>query len=67
MFFTKISMAGTGWIVLAIVGVLNLFGLEADEGTVAGVVEAVATIAGFVLALYGQVRRSDLELGILRK
>lgn len=63
----SISLAGTGWIVIAIMWLLNFFGLDADEGSVTATVEAALVVFGFVAALVGQIRRKDLKFGLIRK
>ena len=50
-----------------VVVLLNLFGVDADEGQVTEVLLAVATLASFAMWAYGQVARKDLSLGLWRK
>jgi hypothetical protein len=65
--FNAISMAGTGWAVLALVYLFSLVGIEMDETSVGAFIEALITVVGFVLAVWGQFRRSDLILGLFRR
>lgn len=65
--FTSISMAGTGTAVVIIQAILSILGIEAPEGSVAGAVDAVVTVVGFVLLVWGQLRRKDLVAGFIRK
>lgn len=63
----NISLAGTGLYVIIITAVLNYFGITADAGSVTAVVTSVITIFGWVLLIFGQLRRKDLTLGLVRK
>ena len=65
--FNAVSMAGVGWAVVLLMTLLKAIGVEADEATVTGAVEALITFAGFVLAVWGQLRRSDLKYGLIRQ
>ena len=62
-----LSMAGVGGLVTVAVTLLNLFGIELPEGTAVKVTEAVITLAGVCLLVWGQFRRTDLIAGIVRK
>ena len=65
--FNTYSMTGTGQVALLVSLVLRMFGIEADDQSVLGFVTSVFTAVGFVLAIWGQVRRQDLKFGLLRK
>ena len=65
--FASVSMTGTGLATWGISWLLLQLGVEVGEESVAGFVQAVLTAAGFVLTVWGQLRREDLEFGILRK
>jgi len=65
--FQNISMTGTGLAVALIAWVLAGLGVEVGEESIAGFVQAVLTAAGFVLTVWGQLRREDLKFGLLRK
>lgn len=66
--FTSVSMAGTGAIVVVVVELLlKLAGVEVEEGTTLEAVNAVVTAAGYVLLVWGQIRRKDLVAGLLRR
>lgn len=47
--------------------IFPLFGIEVPEGTVAGVIEAILTVVGFGLLIWGQIDREDLKFGLVRK
>lgn len=63
----QVSMAGVGALITVAVTLLKLFGVELPEGTEAKVTEAIVTIVGIGLLVWGQVRRPDLVAGIFRK
>mgnify|MGYP001573561858 CR=1 FL=1 len=63
----NLSVAGTGMYVIAVEFVLHLLNLTPPEGSVAAFVNAVFTIAAFGFWAYGQLRRKDLHLGLVRK
>jgi len=65
--FTSFSMTGTGIALLIIRGVLNFFGIEADDSTLVAVVDSVLVVVGWILTIWGQIRRKDLEGGFLRR
>ena len=61
------SKSAIGGILLIIITVLNLFGIEIPEGTLENAVEALSTIIGIVMLVWGQLARKDLKFGIIRK
>lgn len=63
----NLSTAGVGMYVVFVEFALHLFNIQAPEGSVLAVVNAVVTISGFVIWAYGQFRRKDLHAGIVRK
>lgn len=65
MFINK-SMTGTGLAVIIIMMFLNYVGIEADESTVLEVMESSVTLAGWIMTIYGQIRRKDLDFGFWR-
>lgn len=66
--FEKYSMAGTGAAIIVVLKVvLPLFGIDVPEATLTATIEAVATIAGTVMLVWGQLRRPDLIGGIVRR
>lgn len=65
--FTNISMTGLGGLITIVFTVLRLFGIEVPDEAAAKLTEAVATIIGIALLVYGQLRRKDVEYGIFRK
>jgi uncharacterized membrane protein YtjA (UPF0391 family) len=60
-------MTGTGLIITLIETVLSLSGIQFETGGVAAAVNGVVVFVGFVLMIWGQVRRKDLVLGLIRK
>lgn len=65
--FSTVSMNSTGIIVLVISLVLGWAGVEADTATIEGAVVGLITLAGWVLTVWGALRRKDLEFGLFRK
>ena len=61
------SKAGIGGIVTAFMLLCSYFGIIFPEGTDDSLIEAVGTIAGLGLLLWGQMARKDLKFGLLRK
>jgi len=60
-------MTGVGGLITVFFAVLKLFGIEVPDEAAPKVVEAVATLVGIALLIWGQLRRSDLDYGIFRK
>ena len=60
-------MAGTGIIVSLLAFALPLFGVNVEEKDVVGFVDNIMKVVGFVLLIWGQVRRKDLTAGLIRK
>lgn len=65
--FSNISMAGIGAVITVLITVLKLFGIEIPEEAGAELTEALASVVGIVLLVWGQIRRPDLIAGIIRK
>jgi uncharacterized membrane protein len=65
--FSVVSKASVGAIILLVEQCAKMFGVTFPEGTIAGVVDAVYTLVGFGLLLYGLWDRQDLDYGIFRK
>ena len=61
------SKAGIGALLTVAVTILNLFGVDLPEGTVGNATEAIATIVGIVMLVWGQFDRPDLKYGLIRK
>ncbi len=64
---TPISFAGTGAIITVIEAVLRLLNVDFPEGSVAAAINGAFAFVGFILLIYGQLRRKDLKFGLLRK
>lgn len=66
--FQITSKAGVGaLLVTVLVLILPMLGIEAKEDGIMEVVDAIGTVAGFVLLVWGQVDRKDLNMGLFRK
>jgi uncharacterized membrane protein YfcA len=61
------SITGIGGIITVVFAVLRLFGVDLPDDTAQKAAEAIATIIGIVLLVYGQLRRPDLKMGLIRK
>jgi len=61
------SLAGTGAIATVLIFVLRFFEIDVDEGVVTEAVLGLAQAIAFVVWLYGQFRRKDLQYGLFRK
>ena len=60
-------MAGVGAVITVLFTVLKVFGIEIPAEAGANLTEAIGTIVGIVLLVWGQVRRPDLIAGIVRR
>ena len=61
-------MAGTGVAIVTILEVLfPIFGIELPEGSIEAGVFGFGAGIGWLLLIWGQVRRRDLKFGIFRK
>ena len=65
--FTKTSMTGAGAIIVVLEQLFSVVGITFPEGTIGDVVHSIVVIVGFILLVWGQVRRQDLTLGLFRK
>ena len=61
------SKAGIGALITIVFVGLKFLGVEVPEGTEIKLVEAVGTIIGVVLLVWGQLDRADLKMGIIRR
>lgn len=64
---TNTSMAGVGMYGFIIVSLLRMLGVDVEQTEVDNVVLAAVTVGTFVIWVVGQLRRSDLVGGLLRK
>ena len=64
---SKISMTGSGAIIVVIEALLRVFGIEVPEGSTLAAINASLEVLGYVLMVWGQVRRPDLKMGLVRK
>lgn len=64
-------MAGTGGIIAVVATLIDtvapLIGVNIPTGSAVAALTAAAQVAGFVLLVWGQLRRKDLTWGIFRK
>lgn len=65
--FTNLSMAGTGLIISILAFVLPIFGVNVDQGTVTQFVDNIVKVIGFIMIVWGQMRRPDLKFGLVRR
>lgn len=65
--FSSVSMTATGAIIVILEQVAKLIGLDLPENTIGNMVDALVTLVGSVLLIWGQLRRKDLAGGIFRK
>ena len=61
------SLAGLGIIVTILVFATKYFNLDIDEGQITEGIQAIAQAVGFIMVIWGQVRRKDLKFGLIRK
>ncbi len=64
---TSISLTGIGGIVTIVELVLRLFGVEAPEGSVLSIANGIVSLVGILTLVYGQLRRPDLKMGMIRR
>jgi hypothetical protein len=65
--FNKTSMAGTGVYIMTIACVSRLLGIDLDDQKITELAEASMLVFGFIMTVIGQVLRSDLKWGIVRR
>ena len=53
--------------VTLIMALLQILGVDIDEGTVTEVIMAGITVVSAIVWIYGQLSRSDLVLGLMRR
>jgi len=63
---TPISIAGVGAIGTTVELALHAFNVQLPEGSIASLLNGLATVVSVCLLIYGQVRRKDLRFGIFR-
>lgn len=63
----NISKAGIGALVTLVFVGLKAFGIELPDALGAEVTEAIGTLVGAILLVWGQIKRPDLIAGIIRK
>lgn len=62
----NVSLAGSGIIVLLVTNLLQWIGIG-EVGDVSGAITGMLEFVGWVALIWGQLRRSDIMLGILRR
>lgn len=60
-------MTGSGMIVVAISWVLNHFGIQIGNDQVTAFVNGLIQAIGVIMTVYGQLKRKDLHMGLIRK
>jgi hypothetical protein len=65
--FANVSMAGVGQVAVVVSFVLNWLGIDIGDQSVEGALNGALMFFGLVWTVYGQLRRSDLVLGLFRK
>jgi len=65
--FNKTSMTGWGIIALIASEILRWAGVDVDADSVTFAANTVLEIIGWFFAVIGQLRRTDLTAGLLRK
>jgi len=65
-YFKKHSMAGTGMIVALLAYVARWQGLDLDEANLTENVVRLMEVVGYIMAIFGQVKRKDLNMGLFR-
>ncbi len=62
-----VSLTGIGVLVMLIEWILKFFGLEVSVDGITEAVNGFISFIAFVMIIVGQVRRRDLEFGLVRK
>jgi hypothetical protein len=65
--FSTLSLTGSGMLVLLVTNLLAHFNIILGDGQAEQLVTAVLDLAGIVMAIWGQLRRPDLTMGMFRK
>lgn len=60
-------MTGTGLIITVAQVLFAAFGVEYDPESLAAAANGLVTFIGFILVVWGQLRRKDLKFGLFRK
>ena len=63
----NISLGGIGMYAFLLATALRLLGVEADINQITEFLVSLLQVVAFVVWVWGQVRRSDLKLGLIRK
>ena len=63
----NISKTGIGAIITVLITIGSLFGIQLPDGAGGDLTEAVSTVVGLVLIVWGQLSRKDLVGGLIRK
>lgn len=62
-----LSMTGSGMIVVALTWLLSHFGVNIEENQVLLAVNGLIQVVGVGMTIWGQLRRKDLHMGLIRK
>lgn len=63
----KASIAGLGMYTFIIASLLKMAGIDVESTTIDEAILGLVTFVSFLVWVYGQLRRSDLVAGLLRK
>ncbi len=64
--FTTVSLTGSGLLVLILTYVLQWLGVQFDANQLTVIIKDALEIAGWLMAIIGQLRRKDLSMGLFR-
>lgn len=64
---TPISFAGLGGLITLLELGLHIFGVTPPPGSLEAALNGLLVFVGFILFVWGQVRRPDLKFGLVRK
>lgn len=60
-------MAGTGLVISLLAFALPLLGVNVEQADITGFVDNAMKVIGFILVIWGQITRKDLNYGLIRK
>jgi hypothetical protein len=66
--FNTLSLTGSGILVLLVKNILTYIGIvDIDDNMIERLISGVIDVAGILMTIIGQARRSDLKMGLIRK
>lgn len=60
-------MAGVGSVITLIEAILPFLNVTVNQGEVGEAINGIVSFVGFILLVWGQIRRKDLIAGIVRR